>query len=177
MNIYIIGILGDTRVGKTTYVERLTTGEFNRKYTPTLSCKTYPHREITTEGNFRFIFKDIPVDDITSHINDCHGFIILYSNYDEIDNSILINGKVSLPAPKNKVFPIVSNITKYIDLCKGKHYVIFENKYDLSNIKYKDWQDDKISIKTWTNYELPLITLLRKITSNDKLNYYNQNEY
>jgi len=179
MNIYTIGILGDKRTGKTTYLERLTTGEFNRKYIPTSSCKTYPYKETTTEGNFHFIFKDIPIDDIESHINDCHGFIIFYNTFDQVDNFILINGKVPVPNPKckNEIFSKSVDNKKYIDLCRGKHYVLFENKYDLSNIEYKNWQDDKISMKTCTNYELPLITLLRKITSNNKLNYYNENEY
>ncbi len=182
MSIYTIGILGNSGSGKSTYLERLTTGYFLKEYIPTTKCKQYSHEETTTDGKINIIFKDIPPNDIEENMNDCHGFIIFYTQFEKFED---INGKQPLPPPKlypqTTITPPISTNTinndKYTKLCEGRDYVLFETKYDLTNRNYNTWENDKISMKTITNYELPLITLLRKITKNEKLDYYNENDY
>jgi GTP-binding nuclear protein Ran len=152
MNIFTIAVLGNRGVGKTTYLKRITTGEFIKTYEPTTYCEIYPPKIMTTIYNIRFIIKDIDFDNIESYINDCCGFIILYEESDK-------------------------NIDRFITLCAGRPYAAFQNKYDFTSIPTTYWNDNEISMKTNTNFELPLINLLRKIMNDNNINYYNPNDY
>lgn len=62
-HIPTIAILGDSGVGKTAYIQRLTTGHFSRSYTPTLSSTIHTcSAGFTLENGMPFTFRLIDVD-------------------------------------------------------------------------------------------------------------------
>ena len=59
MNTYKIVIIGDAQTGKTSYLRRLLTGEYTKKYTPTLGVDVHPLIFHTNHGTITFNVWDV----------------------------------------------------------------------------------------------------------------------
>eukprot|EP01080_Neovahlkampfia_damariscottae_P004594 gene4594-7976_t len=149
-------LIGDGGVGKTTFIKRQLTGEFEKIYIATCSIDQYSITFTTNKGNIKLVFSDTPGNE---KFQPEGGFSFLSMNdYDAV--MIMID-----------VWSI-KNSKKYLNIaneyCPSVPIVVSVNKVDLDN-KIKIEQQDTIVLSCLKNYNMdkPIIKLLRKIC-NDK---------
>jgi len=63
-------LVGDGGVGKTTFVKRHLTGEFEKKYIATLGVEVHPMEFFTTRGNVKFMVWDTAGQEKLSGLRD-----------------------------------------------------------------------------------------------------------
>lgn len=140
---YRIAVVGPAKTGKTTWIERLYTGNFIREYIPTLGIRT---------TDIVFYTEDGPV---TFEVTECrklqHGNIdgVIVFSTSETPSTTIEN--LILSSPRGT--PIILVMNK-VDCKSGSHDVL-RNIAKRYNIPFT-----KISAKTNYNYEQPFLSFI-----------------
>ncbi len=148
---YKVLLVGDSSVGKTTYVNYLLTNNFTEEYSPTFGVDVYSYVFKTNYGPIIFEFWDCAGKyenrGIDSGYYICaNGAIIMYNDFSEKYCSEF----------EEKVHSVCDDIP--IILCKNS-----------SNID----NDNSIDIKNKVNIYKPIVLLARKLTGYDDLEIIN----
>ena len=67
-----IVVMGDGGVGKSTFIKRHLTGEFDKKYLPTVEANVHPMNFFTTRGEIKLEVWDTCGQEISGGFNDCY---------------------------------------------------------------------------------------------------------
>jgi GTP-binding nuclear protein Ran len=150
-------ILGDSAVGKTSFVERITNGDFIREHKPTYAVDMTDYSFYTNLGQINFRIWDLAGKEENKGLED--GYLI------NADCILIIFDLTSTESYRslNKWYKMVKNIIPDVPI------VICGNKSDSSNrkihhmklptsIKYYD-----ISVKSCYNLDKPMIYLIEKL--------------
>ena len=78
-----IVLIGDGAVGKTTFVKRHLTGEFEKAYNATVGCEVHPMNFFTTKGEVRLMVWDTAGQEKLGCLRDgyyigAHGAILMF---------------------------------------------------------------------------------------------------
>ncbi|OWF56624.1 GTP-binding nuclear protein Ran-like isoform X1 [Mizuhopecten yessoensis] len=162
-------IVGDGGVGKTTFVKRHMTGEFEKKYNATVGAEVHPMKFNTTRGEIQF------------NVWDTAG----QERFGRLRDGYYIQGQCAII-----MFDVTSRITYrnvpdwYRDLarvCVNIPMVLCGNKVDVKdrkvpaklikfhrkhNLQYYD-----LSAKSNYNYEKPFLWLSRQLVGDPQLNF------
>ena len=176
MNPINVLLLGPINVGKTAYVKRVNTGEFNKNYIPTKSFETTRINFLTNKGSLDIFVHDFSGEtDIDDEI----------SNFRNIDiDSIFVMFDLSNKSSFNKSLEIICKLKKNFNDQDFNSFfkVMIGNKYDskpmrinqqtISNhltIKnvYGFFQYYPISTRSCFNFELPFLHISKKMYGHD----------
>ena len=160
-------LVGDGGVGKTTFVKRHRTGEFEKKYVATIGVEIHPLRFSTNYGQIVFSCWDTAGQECFGGLRDGY--------YIQAKCAIIMFDVTSRQSYKNvpnwyrDLVRVCGNIP--VVLCGNKvdekerkvkpKQIIFHRK---KNLQYYD-----ISAKTNYNYEKPFLYLARKVTNQQNL--------
>ena len=164
---YKLVLCGDGGTGKTTFVKRHLTGEFEKKYIATLGVEVHPMEFCTTRGVIRFQVWDTAGQEKLSCLRDgyyigAHCAIIMFD----------VCSRVTY-----------KNVTKWYKeltrVCEGIPIVLVGNKVDVADRKVKarqilfprkhGIQYYDISAKSNYQFEKPFLWLLKKLTGDPNL--------
>lgn len=165
--LYKIVIVGDSQVGKTTFVHRTLTGEFNRNYVATLGVEVHPLTFYTNYGVVTFNVWDIagkfPGELSDAYYTKAVGGIVMFDvtsqeSYDNVPTHVKKLVKMGVPIDR-------------IVICGNK---VDERKRAVlpKNIKYpreNGIQYFEVSSKSNYNFEKPFWRLAQKLTGRDTL--------
>ncbi len=166
---YKIVIVGQKGVGKSTFLKRHRTGEFDPNYIPTLDASAVPLTFDTTVGKITLKVLDCVGDTEFTSINDyycyqnAHGVICMFdlTNIQTAQNILEWKTKV------RKAFPTISVVVcgNKADLIQNPLEVIFRDLYlsEITNVY-------PISIRDRYNFDRPFLDLMRMIIGNHGLN-------
>ena len=160
-------LCGDGGTGKTTFVKRHLTGEFEKKYIATLGVEVHPMVFCTSRGKIRFQVWDTAGQEKLSCLRDgyyigAHCAIIMFD----------VCSRVTY-----------KNVTKWYKeltrVCEGIPIVLVGNKVDVADRKVKarqilfprkhGIQYYDISAKSNYQFEKPFLWLLKKLTGDPNL--------
>lgn len=160
-------LVGDGGVGKTTFVKRHLTGEFERKYIATQGVEVSPMEFNTTKGKIRFNVWDTAGQEKLSGLRDGY--------YIDAHCGIIMFDVCSRVTYKN-VPKWYKDITR---ICENIPLVLVGNKVDEKNRKVKakqilfarknGLQYFDISAKSNYQFEKPFVWLLKKLTGDPNL--------
>ena len=160
-------IVGDGGVGKTTFVKRHLTGEFERRYIATQGVEVHPMKFTTSKGVITFNVWDTAGQEKLSGLRDCY--------YIDAQCAIIMFDVTSRITYKN-VPKWYKDITR---ICEGIPIVLVGNKVDEKNRKVKakqilfarkhGLQYFDVSAKSNYQFEKPFIWLLKKLTGDPNL--------
>lgn len=160
-------LVGDGGVGKTTFVKRHLTGEFERKYIATQGVEVHPMEFHTTKGRIKFNVWDTAGQEKLSGLRDGY--------YIDAHCGIIMFDVCSRVTYKS-VPKWYKNITR---ICEGIPIVLVGNKVDEKNRKVKakqilfarkhGFQYFDISAKSNYQFEKPFVWLLKKLTGDTNL--------
>ena len=157
---YTFYLVGDRGVGKTSYLQRLTTGHFMQQNQNIEECFTYDASFNTNYGRKNVSFVEL---------NECDNF--------DCDGVIFMFDKTKMNT-LNNIEKIMEEHSQYID-----NFVLCGNKSDLKNQclssdsdfknypnipKKKNYYD--ISVRSLNNFEKPILSLLQQIQTNNNIN-------
>jgi len=162
-------LVGDGGTGKTTFVKRHLTGEFEKKYIATLGVEVHPLGFSTNLGNIIFDVWDTAGQEKFGGLRDGY----------------YINGQCGII-----MFDVTSRITyknvpnwhrDLVRVCESIPIVLTGNKVDVKERKVKaktitfhrkkNLQYYDISAKSNYNFEKPFLWLARKLTGNQGLEF------
>ncbi|CAN6207351.1 unnamed protein product [Urochloa humidicola] len=162
-------LVGDGGTGKTTFVKRHISGEFEKKYEPTIGVEVRPLDFTTSHGKLRFYYWDTAGQEKFGGLRDGY----------------YINGQCAII-----MFDVTSRLTyknvptwhKDISrVCENIPVVLCGNKVDIKNrqvkakmVTYhrkKNLQYYEISAKSNYNFEKPFLYLARKLAGNMDLKF------
>ncbi|KOS16734.1 GTP-binding nuclear protein GSP1/Ran [Escovopsis weberi] len=162
-------LVGDGGTGKTTFVKRHLTGEFEKKYIATLGVEVHPLDFHTNYGKISF------------HVWDTAG----QEKFGGLRDGYYINGQCGII-----MFDVTSRITyknvpnwhrDLVRVCENIPIVLCGNKVDVKERKVKaktitfhrkkNLQYYDISAKSNYNFEKPFIYLARKMVGNPHLEF------
>merc|ERR1711959_185603 len=165
-------VVGDGGTGKTTFVKRHRTGEFEKKYVPTVGVEVSPLEFTTDHGKICFNCWDTAGQEKFGGLRDGY----------------YIHGECAII-----MFDVTSRLTYknvptwHRDLCRVCEkipIVLCGNKVDVKNRQVKpkqvtfhrkkNLQYHEISAKSNYNFEKPFLYLARKLTGDEKLNFVEQ---
>jgi len=160
-------LIGDGGVGKTTFVKRHLTGEFEKKYIPTLGVEVHPMPFFTSKGKILFNVWDTAGQEKLGGLRDGY----------------YINGNCGII-----MFDVCSRITyqnvpkwykDIVRVCENIPITLVGNKVDVKDRKVKakqivfhrkkNLQYYDISAKSNYQFEKPFVWLLRKLVSDATL--------
>jgi GTP-binding nuclear protein Ran len=155
-------VVGDGGVGKTTFVKRHISGEFAKKYVPTVGVEVHPIRFTTNYGPIQFNVWDTAGQEKFGGLRDGY--------YIQGQCAILMFDVTSRVTYKN-----VNNWHRdLVRVCENIPIVLVGNKVDIKdrrvkakNITFhrkKALQYYDVSAKSNYNYEKPFLWLARKLT-------------
>jgi GTP-binding nuclear protein Ran len=169
---YKVLLVGDGGVGKTTFVRRHKSGEFERKYIPTIGVEVVPLTWFTNKGQIVFNMWDTAGQE---------KFGVLRDGY-------YIGGQAAII-----MFDVTSRMTyknvpnwhrDIVRVCMDIPIVLCGNKVDVKERQVKpksinfhrkkSIQYYEISVKSNYHYELPFIYLLRKLENDPNLSLVQQ---
>lgn len=160
-------LVGDGGVGKTTFLKRHRTGEFERKYMATIGVETAPMKFNTNYGIIEFNTWDTSGQAKFDGLGDGY--------YIGSDAFILMFDLTSRQTYKN----LEQWYSKIRRVCSNTPIVLCGNKVDVSDRKIKDneilfhrkyeMKYYHVSSKTNYNYDKPFLELARKLTGHDDL--------
>ena len=162
-----IVLVGDGAVGKTTFVKRHLTGEFEKAYNATVGCEVHPMKFCTSAGDVQLMVWDTAGQEKLGCLRDgyyigSHGGIIMFD--------------VCARITYQNVPKWHKDLTR---VCPDAHLVLVGNKVDVKERKVKakqivfhrkkNIQYYDISAKSNYQYEKPFLHLLRKMANNHEL--------
>ena len=160
-------LVGDGGVGKTTFVKRHLTGEFEKKYIATQGVEVHPMEFNTTKGKIRFNVWDTAGQEKLSGLRDGY--------YIDAHCAIIMFDVTSRITYKN-VSKWYKDITR---ICENIPIVLVGNKVDEKNRKVKakqilfarkhGIQYFDISAKSNYQFEKPFLWILKKLTADSNL--------
>ena len=160
-------LVGDGGVGKTTFVKRHLSGEFEKKYIATQGVEVHPMQFNTTKGNIKFNVWDTAGQEKFSGLRDGY--------YIDAHCAIIMFDVTSRITYKN-VAKWHKDITR---ICDNIPIVLVGNKVDEKNRKVKakqivfarkhGIQYFDISAKSNYQFEKPFLWILRKLTGDPNL--------
>ncbi|WZZ31096.1 hypothetical protein YC2023_014497 [Brassica napus] len=172
-------IVGDGGTGKTTFVKRHLTGEFEKKYEPTIGVEVHPLDFFTNCGKIRFYCWDTAGQEKFGGLRDGY-----YNPLGSL-NSISIHGQCAVI-----MFDVTARLTYknvptwHRDLCRvceNIPIVLCGNKVDVKNRQVKakqvtfhrkkNLQYYEISAKSNYNFEKPFLYLARKLAGDPNLHF------
>ena len=164
---YKLVLCGDGGTGKTTFVKRHLTGEFEKKYIATLGVEVHPMVFCTTRGKIRFQVWDTAGQEKLSCLRDGY--------YIGAHCAIIMFDVCSRVTYKN-VAKWFKELTR---VCEGIPIVLVGNKVDIADRKVKarqilfprkhGIQYYDISAKSNYQFEKPFLWLLKKLTGDPNL--------
>jgi len=162
-------VVGDGGTGKTTFVKRHLTGEFDKKYEPTMGVEVHPLDFTTNRGQIRFFCWDTAGQEKFGGLRDGY----------------YIHGQCAII-----MFDVTSRLTYknvpywHRDLCRvceNIPIVLCGNKVDVKNRQVrpkqvvfhrkKNLQYYEISAKSNYNFEKPFLYLARKLVGDGNLTF------
>jgi len=161
-------LVGDGGTGKTTFVRRHKTGEFERKYLPTMGVEVHTLKFFTTQG------------EVTFNVWDTAG----QEKFGGLRDGYYIQGQCAIimfDVTARETYKNVPNWHKdLVRVCENIPIVLCGNKVDVKDRKVKpgqvvfhrkkNLQYYDISAKSNYNYEKPFVSLARKLLQHDNLN-------
>lgn len=166
-------LVGDGGVGKTTFVKRHLTGEFEKKYVATLGVEVHPLDFDTTYGKLKFNVWDTAGQEKFGGLRDGYYIqgecaIIMFDVTSRVTYKHVPNWHRDL-VRVCEVIPIVL-VGNKVDIKERKvkaKQVLFHRK---KNLQYYD-----ISAKSNYNFEKPFLWLARKVCRRQDLQFVAQN--
>ncbi|KAF9951754.1 GTP-binding nuclear protein gsp1/Ran [Mortierella alpina] len=162
-------IVGDSGVGKTTFVKRHLTGEFEKQYIATLGVEVHPLDFDTNYGRICFQAWDTAGQERTGSLRDDY----------------YMNGQCAII-----MFDVTSRITyknvsnwhrDLVRVCENIPIVLCGNKVDIKERKVrpknivfhrkKGLEYYEISAKSNYNFEMPFLWMARKLVGNEQLEF------
>ncbi|KAK6945054.1 Small GTPase, partial [Dillenia turbinata] len=177
-------IVGDGGTGKTTFVKRHLTGEFEKKYEPTIGVEVHPLDFFTNCGKIRFYCWDTAGQEKFGGLRDVYGPLDQFKILPEL---VLTNihGQCAII-----MFDVTARLTYknvptwHRDLCRvceNIPIVLCGNKVDVKNRQVKakqvtfhrkkNLQYYEISAKSNYNFEKPFLYLARKLAGDPNLHF------
>ena len=159
MNTFKLVIIGDGGVGKTTFVKRHLTGEFNCRYVATQGVETNALTFNTNYGVVKFNVWDCAGQEKFGGLRD--GYFI------QADCAIAMYDVTSRLTARN----LATWMRDFRRVCEKAPIVVVGNKSDCeSDTKRMEITPDYlISTKSTTNHEKPLLDLAKKLMGKDDL--------
>lgn len=164
---YKVVLVGDGGTGKTTFVKRHLTGEFEKKYNATIGVEVHPMDFCTSRGKIRFMVWDTAGQEKLSGLRDGY--------YIGADCAIIMFDVCSRITYKN-VPKWHKDITR---VCDNIPIVLVGNKVDIADRKVKakqilfprkhGIQYYDISAKSNYQFEKPFLWFLKKLTGDPNL--------
>lgn len=159
--VYKIVLIGDDKVGKTTMVKRIRTGEFKEKYVHTLGVEVTPLTFQTSDGNYVLNIWDVAKSrDDSQYFVDADGWIVMFDvhNYHSY-----ISAFNDATYAKETGKPMVICANK-VDEPGGMDYAKIEigRRFDCRCIL--------TSYKSNYNFEKPFLELIRAISGKKDIN-------
>ncbi|KAF8212766.1 GTP-binding nuclear protein Ran-like protein [Mycena galopus ATCC 62051] len=162
-------LVGDGGTGKTTFVKRHLTGEFEKKYNATLGVEVHPLKFTTNHGEICFNVWDTAGQEKFGGLRD--GYYI-QSNC----------GIIMFDVTSRITYQNVPNWHRDVErVCEGIPIVLCGNKVDVKERKVKpnlitfhrkkNLQYYEISAKSNYNFEKPFLYLSRKLVGSPELNF------
>jgi len=160
-------LIGDGGTGKTTFVKRHLTGEFEKKYVPTLGVEVHPLTFHTNKGVIRFNVWDTAGQEKFGGLRDVY--------YIQANAAIIMFDVTSKLTYKN----VPKLHTDLVRVCDAIPIVLTGNKVDIKDRKVKpkqitfhrkkNLQYYDISAKSNYNFEKPFLWLARKLCGDPNL--------
>ena len=165
--VFKLVLCGDGGTGKTTFVKRHLTGEFEKRYIATLGAEVHPIVFSTSYGKIKFEVWDTAGQEKLACLRDgyyigAHCGIIMFDVCNRITYKNVINWYKQLTRICEGI-PIVlvgNQVDAHDRKVKAKQ-ILFPRKY---GIQYYD-----ISAKTNYQFEKPFLWLLKKLTGEPNL--------
>jgi GTP-binding nuclear protein Ran len=162
-------LVGDGAVGKTTFVKRHTTGEFEKKYVPTIGVEVHPLKFTTNFGVLCFNVWDTAGQEKFGGLRDGY--------YIQGQCAIIMFDVTSRNTYKN-----VPNWHRdIVRVCENIPIVLCGNKVDVKDRKVKpkqitfhrkkNLQYFEVSAKSNYHFEKPFLWLARKLTGQPDLEF------
>ena len=164
---YKLVLCGDGGVGKTTFVKRHLTGEFEKKYIATIGAEVHPMVFCTSRGNIRFDVWDTAGQEKLAALRDgyyigAHCGIIMFDVCNRITYKNVINWYKQLTRVCEGIpIVLVGNKVDVADRKVKAKQILFPRKY---GIQYYD-----ISAKSNYQFEKPFLWLLKKLLGDPNL--------
>lgn len=160
-------LVGDGATGKTTFVKRHLTGEFEKQYNATVGCEVHPMNFFTSKGEVHLMVWDTAGQEKLGCLRDgyyigAHGGIIMF----DVCARITYQNVPKWHKDLTRVCPdahlvLVGNKVDVKDRKVKAKQIVFHRK---KNIQYYD-----ISAKSNYQYEKPFLHLIRKMTGENDL--------
>jgi len=162
-----IVLIGDGAVGKTTFVKRHLTGEFEKAYNATVGCEVHPMNFFTSKGEVKLMVWDTAGQEKLGCLRDgyyigAQGAIMMFDvcariTYQNVPKWHKDFGRV---CPDAHMVLVGNKVDVKERKVKAKQIVFHRKK----NIQYYD-----VSAKSNYQYEKPFLYLLRKIGGEPEL--------
>lgn len=162
-NRFKIVLVGDAKVGKTTFVNRHLTGDFKEDYDKTLGVDIHPLRFGTTYGNVIFDIWDVGQEGLhDAYYTQANAVILFFDvqnkkSYDNLGSWLEAVKRVAGDIPA----VVCGNKTDLPDRVVSPKKITFHRK---NNAMYYD-----ISAKSNYNYEKPFLHLARQLLNQPNL--------
>ncbi|EAL52137.1 Ran family GTPase [Entamoeba histolytica HM-1:IMSS-B] len=160
-------IVGDGGTGKTTFVKRHLSGEFEKKYIPTIGVDVHPMLFNTNCGPIRFEVWDTAGQEKFGGLKDGY--------YVQAHCAIIMFDVTSRDTYKN----VATWYKDLVRVCENIPIVLVGNKCDVKDRKVKQRQITfhrkknlqyyDVSAKSNYNFERPFLWIARKLTGNPNL--------
>ncbi len=163
MATYKVVLVGEGGVGKSTFAHRFLTGEFEKKYVPTLGVEVHPLTFQTAEGPICF------------NIWDCAG----QEKFGGLRDGYYINGQCAIVMYDLTSKKTAKRVPYWIDqvrrVCGNEiPIVVVGNKEDVDEFKY-DLPTTEMSylVSSKSNFEIeqPFLYLARQLSKNPHLEF------
>lgn len=167
---YKICLLGPATVGKTTFLTRHLTGEFEKAYIPTngidihtltFSIASISHPELPNRVTFTICDtsgKELNGGIISNYLTDCDGAIVMSDL--KTDISHILSHYINVLGPNS---PIVLCTTK-CDIKQHTSPKDIENSPIIKEMRKRKLPFYQISSRSNYNFEKPFLSLLRSLT-------------
>lgn len=162
-------LVGDGGTGKTTFVKRHRTGEFEKKYEPTIGVEVHPLDFYTNRGQIRFFCWDTAGQEKLGGLRD--GYYIH-------GNCAIIMFDVTSRLTYKNVPTWYRDLTR---VCHNIPIVLCGNKVDVKQRQVKakmvtfhrrkNLQYYEVSAKSNYNFEKPFLYLARKLVGDPQLHF------
>ncbi|KAM9965416.1 hypothetical protein ACTFIW_005232 [Dictyostelium discoideum] len=161
-------LIGDGGVGKSTYINRLLTGEFETQYVATFGCSLHKFNFKTTIGDVNFSIWDMAGNRLLGAMRDgymtgAECAIIMFDVFSRESYRSVNDWFNELVRVTGKVVPmvLVGNKVESMGNRINPSQIIFHRK---KNIPYFE-----LSVRTSFNFEKPFLKLIRLLSGSDNV--------